>query len=81
VPLGEYFQIQDDYLDYTDTLGQIGKIGHAGPDIMDNKCSWMRTQPSGRCWSWSWLSLDALSYGGKNSEAEARVKQVLGFTT
>jgi len=37
VPLGEYFQIQDDYLDYSGTPEQIGKIG---TDIMDNKCSW-----------------------------------------
>ncbi|KAF5345580.1 hypothetical protein D9756_011035 [Leucocoprinus leucothites] len=37
IPLGEYFQVQDDYLDFAGTPEQIGKIG---TDIIDNKCSW-----------------------------------------
>jgi farnesyl diphosphate synthase len=37
LPLGEYFQIQDDFLDFAGTPEQIGKIG---TDIIDNKCSW-----------------------------------------
>ena len=37
IPLGEYFQVQDDYLDCFGTPEQIGKIG---TDILDNKCSW-----------------------------------------
>ncbi|KAJ3569318.1 hypothetical protein NP233_g5130 [Leucocoprinus birnbaumii] len=37
IPLGEYFQVQDDYLDFSGTPEQIGKIG---TDIIDNKCSW-----------------------------------------
>ena len=37
LPLGEYFQIQDDFLDYAGTPEQLGKIG---TDIIDNKCSW-----------------------------------------
>jgi farnesyl diphosphate synthase len=37
LPLGEYFQIQDDHLDFAGTPEQIGKVG---TDFLDNKCSW-----------------------------------------
>jgi len=41
IPLGEYFQVQDDFLDCFGTPEQIGKIG---TDIKDNKCSWVVNQ-------------------------------------
>jgi len=72
LPLGEYFQIQDDYLDFAGTPEQIGKVG---TDIMDNKCSWcintalVHANPTQRA------ILDA-NYGRKDAEAEARVKEV-----
>ena len=72
LPLGEYFQIQDDYLDYAGTPEQIGKIG---TDILDNKCSWCINTALARADPTQRAILDA-NYGRKDSAAEARVKQV-----
>ncbi|KAH9059647.1 farnesyl diphosphate synthase [Lactarius vividus] len=72
VPLGVYFQIQDDYLDYSGTPEQIGKIG---TDIVDNKCSWCINAALARANATQRAILDA-NYGRKDPEAEARVKEV-----
>lgn len=72
IPMGEYFQVQDDYLDnYADpeTLGKIGT------DIMDNKCSWLANQALARCSPQQRQVLDQ-NYGRKDKECERRVKKV-----
>ncbi|KAK9471954.1 isoprenoid synthase domain-containing protein [Dipodascopsis tothii] len=72
IPLGEYFQIQDDYLDCYGDPEVIGKIG---TDIMDNKCSWIINKALQKASPAQRKVLDD-NYGQKNAEAEARVKAV-----
>ncbi|CAI4061360.1 hypothetical protein N7582_001874 [Saccharomyces uvarum] len=72
IPLGEYFQIQDDYLDCFGTPEQIGKIG---TDIQDNKCSWVINKALDLASAEQRKTLDE-NYGRKDSVAEAKCKQI-----
>ncbi|CAK9438188.1 uncharacterized protein LODBEIA_P24630 [Lodderomyces beijingensis] len=72
IPLGEYFQIQDDYLDCFGTAEQIGKIG---TDIKDNKCSWVVNQALLKATPEQRQLLDN-NYGRKDDESEAKCKQL-----
>ncbi|KAA8642931.1 hypothetical protein EYZ11_001076 [Aspergillus tanneri] len=72
IPLGQYFQVQDDYLD---AYGDPSFIGKIGTDIQDNKCSWLVNQALQRCTDEQRKTLDE-AYGRKNSELEAKVKRI-----
>lgn len=72
IPLGEYFQVQDDFLDAYGAPEVIGKIG---TDIQDNKCSWMINQALERASAAQRAILDE-SYGRKDAAKEAEVKAI-----
>ena len=72
IPMGEYFQAQDDYLDAFADPMVLGKIGM---DIQDNKCSWVINQALVRCSPEQRKILDD-NYGRKEKEKELRVKQL-----
>ncbi|KAK5149092.1 hypothetical protein LTR04_000092 [Oleoguttula sp. CCFEE 6159] len=72
IPMGEYFQVQDDYLDAYADPATLGKIG---TDIQDNKCSWLVNQALRRADASQRAVLQAC-YGRKDNDAEARVKAV-----
>lgn len=68
--MGEFFQIQDDYLDLFGDPSVTGKIG---TDIQDNKCSWLVVQCLQRA-SPEQRRLLQENYGQKDPEKVARVK-------
>ncbi|KAJ7589567.1 farnesyl-diphosphate synthase [Mycena floridula] len=72
IPTGEYFQIQDDFLDFSATPEQLGKIG---TDIVDNKCSWCINMALALASPAQRKILDE-NYGQKNEVAEGNVKAV-----
>ncbi|KAJ9616915.1 Farnesyl pyrophosphate synthetase [Cladophialophora chaetospira] len=72
IPLGEYFQIQDDYLD---AFGDPAFIGKIGTDIKDNKCGWLINQAL-RIVTLEQRKLLDENYGQKDDAKEAKVKEL-----
>ncbi|XP_010593114.1 farnesyl pyrophosphate synthase isoform X3 [Loxodonta africana] len=68
--MGEFFQIQDDYLDL---FGDPTVTGKVGTDIQDNKCSWLVVQCLQRA-SPEQRQILQENYGQKEPEKVARVK-------
>jgi farnesyl diphosphate synthase len=72
IPLGEYFQVQDDYLDCYGDPEHIGKIG---TDIMDNKCGWLVNKALEKVTPEQKRLLEE-NYGVKDSAKEKKVKEL-----
>jgi len=72
LPMGEYFQIQDDFLDCYGDPKVIGKIGR---DVEENKCSWLIVQALKKC-SPEQRALLQQHYGRDNSNDVAVVKKI-----
>ncbi|KAF7360368.1 Farnesyl pyrophosphate synthetase [Mycena venus] len=72
LPIGEYFQVQDDFLDFAGTPAQIGKVG---TDIVDNKCSWCINTALAAASTEQRAILDE-NYGKRDAAMEAKVKTV-----
>ncbi|KPP60144.1 farnesyl pyrophosphate synthase-like, partial [Scleropages formosus] len=68
--MGEFFQIQDDYLDCYGDPAVTGKIG---TDIQDNKCSWLVVTALGLMTSVQREELQSC-YGRNDEDSVARVK-------
>jgi farnesyl diphosphate synthase len=72
IPLGEYFQVQDDYLD---CYGEPEHIGKIGTDIIDNKCSWLVNKALELVNPEQRALLDD-NYGRKDPDCEQKVKEL-----
>jgi farnesyl diphosphate synthase len=70
--MGEYFQVQDDYLD---CFGDPEVIGKVGTDIQDNKCSWLVVQALDRVTKEQRKVLEE-NYGQWDDEKVKNVKAV-----
>lgn len=72
IAMGQYFQIQDDYLD---CFGDPEVIGKIGTDIEDNKCSWLVVQALLRADKDQKKVIEE-NYGKNEESKVAAVKQV-----
>lgn len=69
LPLGEFFQIQDDYLD---CYGHPDVIGKIGTDILDKKCTWILLKALEVASEEQKLRLQEI-YGTKKGEDEVKL--------
>jgi farnesyl diphosphate synthase len=72
IPMGEFFQIQDDYLDCYGSPEQIGKVGR---DIEEAKCGWLIVNALKVCTPAQRAELEK-HYGKEDPAGVARVKQI-----
>eukprot|EP00118_Oscarella_pearsei_P028578 m.2499 g.2499 ORF g.2499 m.2499 type:complete len:342 (+) comp8712_c0_seq1:71-1096(+) len=70
--MGEYFQIQDDYLD---CFGDPSVTGKIGTDIEENKCSWLVIQALSKATPEQRALLEK-NYAQKDPSCVAQVKQL-----
>ncbi|XP_068778508.1 farnesyl pyrophosphate synthase isoform X2 [Struthio camelus] len=70
--MGEYFQVQDDYLD---CFGDPELTGKVGTDIQDKKCSWLVVECLRRVTPEQRQILEE-NYGCKEPEKVAKVKEL-----
>ncbi|NWR26299.1 FPPS synthase, partial [Emberiza fucata] len=70
--MGEFFQIQDDFLD---CYGDPALTGKVGTDIQDNKCSWLVVQCLQRATPQQRHILEE-NYGSKEPQKVAKVKEL-----
>ncbi|KAL4449400.1 hypothetical protein ABPG77_007044 [Micractinium sp. CCAP 211/92] len=72
ISMGQYFQIQDDFLD---CFGDPEVIGKIGTDIQDNKCSWLVVQALQRASDEQKKAIEE-NYGKDEEAAVQKVKEV-----
>ncbi|CCJ30912.1 unnamed protein product [Pneumocystis jirovecii] len=72
VPLGKYFQIQDDFLD---CFGDPNITGKIGTDIVENKCTWLINKALEKATPKQRKILEE-NYGKKNMDSEIIVKKL-----
>ncbi|KAJ5909054.1 ERG20 farnesyl diphosphate synthase [Penicillium taxi] len=75
IPMGKYFQAQDDYLD---VFGDPAVLGKIGTDIRDNKCSWLVNQALLSCSAEQRTVLEE-NYGRDDEVCERTVKELYGI--
>ncbi|PAA78148.1 hypothetical protein BOX15_Mlig023799g1 [Macrostomum lignano] len=72
--IGEYFQAQDDYLDFYGDPAETGKIG---TDIQEAKCSWLALTALDRLRAAASAKPDGDASGGDNSPSPSEASSLL----